>query len=113
MLWMLLVYMGSTKDSGVDLSKLRAAIGTEWSCAQLRMVSKPQIIRYCQGIQHKCVGLADLMICKHPSLASAGDRACQVAQPSLLVPYSCISTTVTPTKAKEADSLLSMHGPRA
>lgn len=78
-----------------------------------RMVPKPQIIRYCQGIQHKGAGLAGLMICKHPSLASAGDRVCQVDLPSLVVSYSHIPTTGTLTKAKEADSLVSMRGPSA
>lgn len=110
MLWVFLVYFGWTKDSGADM---RAAVEAEWCCLQFRMVSKPQIIRSCQGTQHKCAGLAALMICKHPSVASAGDRVCQVVQPRLLASCSHIPTTVTPTKAKEAHSLVSMHGPSA
>lgn len=40
-------------------------------------------------------------------------QICQVDQPSLPVSYSHIPTTAPPTKAKEAHSLVSMHGPSA
>lgn len=68
-----------------------------------------------QGTDHQtlpgCAGLAGQICCKHPSLASAGARVCQVDQPSLLVSNRAIATTLTATKAKAADSLSPCMGP--